>query len=93
MTRYTLGNVLLLSSLAVSSISCGELLPTPHDPPAPSPAPTAQHEATPPADADASASVTEPADKKVDAEEVLKNALARAAAEDKSVLVHLGAPW
>ncbi len=93
MTRYTLGKILLLSSLAVSSISCGGLLPTPHDPPASSPAPTAQSDATPPAVADASASVTEPDDKKVDAEEVLKNALARAQTEDKSVLVHLGAPW
>ncbi len=93
MTRFTLGNFLLLSSLAVSSLSCGGLLPTPHDPPASPSAPTAQSEAAPLTNADVSPSVTEPADNKVDAQEVLNNALARAANEDKAVLVHLGAPW
>lgn len=93
MTRSTLCQFLLLSSLAVSSLSCGGLLPTPHDPPASPPAPTAQSDAAPPTQADTSASVAESDDKKVDAEVVLKNALARATAEDKAVLVHLGAPW
>lgn len=93
MTRHTLGQIMLVGSLAASSLSCGGLVPTPSEPSASQPPATIQHEATPSTNADTSASGTEPADKKVDAEDVLKNALARATAEDKAVLVHLGAPW
>ncbi len=93
MTRYTLWQFMLVGSLAASSISCGGLVPTANEPPVPHSELTAQSEATQPTNADTSTSVTEPADKKVDAEAVLKNALARATAEDKAVLVHLGAPW
>ena len=94
MTRHTFLPLMVLCWFAVLSISCGTaVLPVNEQP-------TEQSSLSQPLKTMASSSAIESTDNKddstdnkVDAEAVLKNALARATAEDKSVLIHLGAPW
>lgn len=94
MTRRTFLPLMVLCWFAVLSISCGTAARPVNEQPA------EQSSLPQPLKTTASSSATESidtkddsAENKVDAEVVLKNALALATAEDKSVLVHLGAPW
>ena len=91
MTRHTFLPLMVLCWFAVLSISCGTAVPPPTEFAIEQPSQSQPLETT--ASSATNESADDSADNKVDAEQVLKNALARATAEDKSVLIHLGAPW